>query len=159
MNIFVAIHTDNSYKDIFLKKINIKSLSELPRAAAQILEEAKRERIFLFYGAMAMGKTTLIKELCKQLGVEENVSSPTFSIVNEYAANDKKVYHFDFYRLKDEQEAFDLGYEEYFYSGNYCFVEWPDKIENLLPENALSIYITGNNEGERMFELHLPIES
>lgn len=106
-----------------------------------------------------MGKTTLIKELCKQLGVVENVSSPTFSIVNEYEAKEEKIYHFDFYRLKDEQEAFDLGYEEYFYSGNYCFVEWPEKIENLLPENAVSISITGNSEGERTIELHLPIKS
>lgn len=138
-------------------KIKIKNLSELPRAASQILEEAEGNRIFLFYAEMAMGKTTLIKELCKQLGVEDNVSSPTFSIVNEYAGKQEKIYHFDFYRIKDEQEAFDLGYEEYFYSGNYCFVEWPEKIENLLPENAVSISITGNSEGERMIELHLPI--
>lgn len=138
-------------------KINIKSLSELPRAAAQILKEAEGNRIFLFYATMGMGKTTLIKELCKQLGVGDNVSSPTFSIVNEYASNREKIYHFDFYRLKDEQEAFDLGYEEYFYSGNYCFVEWPEKIENLLPENAVSISITGNGEGERLIKLHLPI--
>ena len=138
-------------------KIKIKNLSELPRAATQILEEAEGNRIFLFYAEMAMGKTTLIKELCKQLGVEDNVSSPTFSIVNEYAGKQEKIYHFDFYRIKDEQEAFDLGYEEYFYSGNYCFVEWPEKIENLLPENAVSISITGNGEGERMIELHLPI--
>lgn len=138
-------------------KIKIKNLSELPRAATQILVEAEGNRIFLFYAEMAMGKTTLIKELCKQLGVEDNVSSPTFSIVNEYAGKQEKIYHFDFYRIKDEQEAFDLGYEEYFYSGNYCFVEWPEKIENLLPENAVSISITGNSEGERMIELHLPI--
>lgn len=138
-------------------KIKIKNLSELPRAATQILEEAEGNRIFLFYAEMAMGKTTLIKELCKQLGVEDNVSSPTFSIVNEYAGKQEKIYHFDFYRIKDEQEAFDLGYEEYFYSGNYCFVEWPEKIENLLPENAVSISITGNSGGERMIELHLPI--
>lgn len=104
-----------------------------------------------------MGKTTLIKELCRQLGVKENVSSPTFSIVNEYAAKEGNIYHFDFYRLKDEQEAFDFGYEEYFYSGEYCFVEWPEKIENLLPEDAVSISITANSEGERTIELHLPV--
>lgn len=138
-------------------KIKIKNLSELPRAAAQILEEAEGNCVFLFYAEMGMGKTTLIKELCKQLGVEDNVSSPTFSIVNEYIGKQEKIYHFDFYRIKDEQEAFDLGYEEYFYSGNYCFVEWSEKIENLLPENAVSISITGNGEGERMIELHLPI--
>ena len=139
-------------------EITVKNLSELPEAATQILEEAKGNRIFLFYANMGMGKTTLIKGICKQLGVDENVSSPTFSIVNEYEAEGKKIYHFDFYRLKDEHEAFDLGYEEYFYSGNYCFVEWPDKIENLLPEDAVSVYIKGNNEDERTISLHLPLE-
>jgi tRNA threonylcarbamoyladenosine biosynthesis protein TsaE len=141
-----------------LIKITIKNLSELPQAATQILEVAEGNRIFLFYANMGMGKTTLIKELCKQLGVNENVSSPTFSIVNEYEGGGKRIYHFDFYRLKDEHEAFDLGYEEYFYSGNYCFVEWPEKIENLLPESAVSVYITGNNKDERTISLHLPIE-
>lgn len=139
-------------------EITVKNLSELPKAATQILEEANGNHIFLFYASMGMGKTTLIKELCKQLGVKENVSSPTFSIVNEYEAEGKLVYHFDFYRLKDENEAFDLGYEEYFYSGNYCFVEWPEKIENLLPENAVSVHITGNNKDERTIFLQLPIE-
>lgn len=139
-------------------EITVKNLSELPEAATQILEEAEGNRIFLFYANMGMGKTTLIKEICKQLGVDENVSSPTFSIVNEYEAEGKKIYHFDFYRLKDEHEAFDLGYEEYFYSGNYCFVEWPDKIENLLPEDAVSVYIKGNNEDERTISLYLPLE-
>lgn len=142
-----------------MKEITVKNLSELPKAATQILDEAKGNRIFLFYADMGMGKTTLIKELCKQLGVKENVSSPTFSIVNEYDAEGTRLYHFDFYRLKDEYEAFDLGYEEYFYSGNYCFVEWPEKIEHLLPENAVSVYITGNNKDERTISLHLPIES
>lgn len=139
-------------------EITVKNLSELPEAATQILEEAKGNRIFLFYANMGMGKTTLIKGICKQLGVDENVSSPTFSIVNEYEAEGKKIYHFDFYRLKEEQEAFDLGYEEYFYSGNYCFVEWPEKIENLLPEDAVSVYIKGNNEDERTISLYLPLE-
>ena len=139
-------------------EITVKNLSELPEAATQIIEEAKGNRIFLFYANMGMGKTTLIKGICKQLGVDENVSSPTFSIVNEYEAEGKKIYHFDFYRLKDEHEAFDLGYEEYFYSGNYCFVEWPDKIENLLPEDAVSVYIKGNNEDERTISLYLPLE-
>ncbi len=139
--------------------IKVKDLSELPKAAALILENAKGNLIFLFYATMGKGKTTLIKELCKQLGVKDNVSSPTFSIVNEYEANGKQVYHFDFYRLKDEQEAFDLGYEEYFYSGNYCFVEWPEKIENLLPEKAVSVHISENNKNERMITLHFPTES
>lgn len=139
-------------------EITVKHLSELPKAAAQILEVAEENRVFLFYANMGMGKTTLIKELCKQLGVDENVSSPTFSIVNEYEAKGKQIYHFDFYRIKDEHEAFDLGYEEYFYSGSYCFVEWPERIENLLPQNAVSVYITGNKKDERTISIHLPLE-
>lgn len=140
-------------------EITVKDLSELPKAAAQILENANGNLIFLFYATMGKGKTTLIKELCKQLGVKDNVSSPTFSIVNEYEANGKQVYHFDFYRLKDEQEAFDLGYEEYFYSGNYCFVEWPEKIENLLPEKAVSVHISETNKNERTITLYFPVEN
>ena len=140
-------------------EITVKTLSELPKAAAQILENVQGNHIFLFYATMGKGKTTLIKELCKQLGVKDNVSSPTFSIVNEYEAQGKPIYHFDFYRLKDEHEAFDLGYEEYFYSGNYCFVEWPEKIENLLPKKAVSIYITENDRNERKITLQFQKQS
>ena len=93
------------------------------------------ERFFAFFGKMGVGKTTLIKELCAALGVEDNVCSPTFAIVNEYSDREgKPVYHFDFYRLKNLSEAYDIGYEEYFYSGCYCFTEWTEKIEELLPE-------------------------
>jgi len=91
---------------------------------------------------MGAGKTTFVKHLCKQLNVQDSTSSPTFSIVNEYESPAGPVYHFDFYRIKDEQEAFDFGYEEYFYSGAYCFVEWPEKIPNLLPEEAKEIHIS-----------------
>lgn len=142
-----------------MKTIFVNDLSALPAAAAQVLEQAKEYRVFLFFGEMGMGKTTFIKALCKQLGVTDSVSSPTFSIVNEYDAGGELIYHFDFYRLKDEQEAFDLGYEEYFYSDNYCFVEWPEKIENLLPENAVAVYLTGNENGERSIRLAFPNES
>src|SRR5690606_13331013 len=118
-----------------------KSLSDLPDVAQEIISTFPEERIFLFYGNMGAGKTTLIHALCAALGVQEQTSSPTFSIVNEYSSQKGTLYHFDFYRLKNESEAYDLGYEEYFYSGNYCFVEWPEKIANLLPEQYLKIAV------------------
>lgn len=110
--------------------------------AADILAFAGNEKIFLFYGDMGAGKTTLIKQLCHQLGVVGPVSSPTFAIINEYQAPSSAIYHFDFYRLKTQTEALDMGYEEYFYSGAYCFIEWPEKIPDLLPEHYLKISIT-----------------
>lgn len=119
----------------------IKSLNELDNAASQIITFSNTSRIFLFYGEMGAGKTTLIKSLCKSLGVAEPVTSPTFSIVNEYIGTSQKVYHFDFYRLKNQTEALDLGYEEYFYSGAWCFIEWPEKIPDLLPQHFIEIKI------------------
>lgn len=121
--------------------LEINDLNELPKAARELLAFAGNERIFLFYGEMGAGKTTLIKALCSELGTDDLVSSPTFSIVNEYASPAGPVYHFDFYRLKNETEALDLGYEDYIYSGCYCFIEWPERISGLLPENACSIEI------------------
>jgi len=118
----------------------------LPQIATQLLELAEEKKVFLFEAPMGAGKTTIIKALCKELGVTEPITSPTFSIVNEYIGQNGPIYHFDFYRLKNEQEAYDLGYEEYFYSGNYCFVEWPQKISSLLPENAFHIQIELENE-------------
>jgi tRNA threonylcarbamoyladenosine biosynthesis protein TsaE len=130
--------------------LNTTSLSQLPGAASEIIKFAANARIFLFYGEMGAGKTTLIKSLCECLGTTESVTSPTFSIVNEYIGKDNKIYHFDFYRLKNETEALDMGYEEYFYSGAYCFIEWPEKIPGLLPEHYISVKIsvTGNNSRE-----------
>lgn len=122
--------------------LTAKSLSDLPTIARQIIELASDERIFLFYGDMGAGKTTLVKELCAALGITENVTSPTFSIVNEYAAGKTRIFHFDFYRLKSQTEALDMGYEEYFYSGDYCFIEWPEKIPDLLPDQYYKISIT-----------------
>src|SRR5688500_16303499 len=113
--------------------ITVNNINELPLISAQILNYLADYRVILFFAPMGAGKTTLINELCKQLGVTDQPSSPTFSIVNEYQSSNGSIFHFDFYRLKDEGEAYDLGYEEYFYSGNYCFVEWPEKIMNLLP--------------------------
>jgi tRNA threonylcarbamoyladenosine biosynthesis protein TsaE len=126
-------------------KLQVNSLEELPLAAKKILEESNSEKIFVFKGEMGSGKTTLIKELCLQIGVISAMSSPTFSLINEYETNSGEVvYHFDFYRLEDEQEAFDYGYEDYFFSGNYCFIEWPEKIPNLIPDNYLLIEIEMN---------------
>lgn len=126
-------------------KLQVNSLEELPLAAKKILAEAKSEKIFVFKGEMGSGKTTLIKELCLQIGVISAMSSPTFSLINEYETrNGEVVYHFDFYRLEDEQEAFEYGYEDYFFSGNYCFIEWPEKIPNLIPDNYLLIEIEMN---------------
>jgi tRNA threonylcarbamoyladenosine biosynthesis protein TsaE len=132
-----------------LKSFNITSLFELSKIAQEILQSCKGKRIFCFYGEMGAGKTTLIKEICKQLGVNDEGSSPTFSIVNEYkisATGNKpvKCYHFDLYRLKSESEFFDIGYEDYIFSGNYCFIEWPEKVEHLLPKEAVKVVIQSN---------------
>src|SRR5690554_329693 len=121
---------------------------ELPEVAKNILELAT-SRIFLFYGSMGVGKTTLIKELSQQLGAVEIASSPSFSIVNEYEVADGLIYHFDFYRIEDPMEALDLGVEDYLYSGHYVFIEWPEKIQKLLPKEAVKIEITKNHDGSR----------
>ena len=130
-------------------EFNISSAEELAGVAEQVLKFAGNERVFLFYGDMGAGKTTFIKQLCSVLGVVDATSSPTFSIVNEYSSPSGSVFHFDFYRLKRESEAMDLGYEDYFYSGNYCFIEWPEKIPNLLPNNFIKIEIKVTGETER----------
>jgi tRNA threonylcarbamoyladenosine biosynthesis protein TsaE len=129
------------------------NLEMLPGIAGELLAQSGDARVFALYGEMGSGKTTLVKALCQQLGVEEIVASPTFTIVNEYqSASGSPVYHFDFYRIKSESEAFDLGYENYLYSGNYCFVEWPEKIATLLPGKMASITIETRGE-ERIITL------
>lgn len=133
--------------------IQVQNIDELKNAATSILENFPNDRIFLFYGHMGAGKTTLINTLCEQLGVLDHTSSPTFSIVNEYNSEYGLLYHFDFYRLKNEMEALDMGYEEYFYSNNYCFVEWPEKIANLLPLNHLKIKIEAIDQNQRKIEI------
>ena len=130
-------------------KLAIKSLSDLPKVAQHIVSAFPDERIFLFYGEMGAGKTTLVNALCTALGVQEQTSSPTFSIVNEYSSTQGTLFHFDFYRLKNEMEAYDMGYEEYFYSGNYCFVEWPEKIASLLPPSYVSVTIEVTESQQR----------
>lgn len=131
--------------------LEINNLNELSSAAKALLNFAGEEKIFIFEGEMGAGKTTFIKAVCEELGVEDTVSSPTFSIVNEYAAKDKVIYHFDFYRIKILQEAYDIGYEEYFYSGNLCLIEWPEKVEELLPENYVKIEIKALSPEQRAF--------
>ncbi|MBQ5975790.1 MAG: tRNA (adenosine(37)-N6)-threonylcarbamoyltransferase complex ATPase subunit type 1 TsaE [Bacteroidales bacterium] len=124
----------------------IDNLEQLPRLASDLLEEFREERFFAFFGKMGVGKTTLIKALCDQLGVKEVVCSPTFAIINEYTSGEgEPVYHFDFYRLKSAEEAYDIGYEEYFYSGMYCFTEWTEKIEQLLPEHYVRVEMKETN--------------
>lgn len=129
------------------------TMQQLPNVAADIIQYDSQNRIFLFYGEMGAGKTTLIKALCQQLGVEGAVTSPTFSIVNEYANKNGRIYHFDFYRLKTQTEALDMGYEEYFYSGEYCFIEWPEKIPDLLPESYISVNIYQQTDRSRKITL------
>lgn len=130
-------------------EIIVNSIAELSVAAQKLINSFPKDRIFLLYGPMGAGKTTFVKQLCAQLNVQENTSSPTFSIVNEYDSPAGAIYHFDFYRIKDEQEAYDFGYEEYFYSGAYCFVEWPEKIPNLLPDDAKEIHISIRDQNTR----------
>jgi len=118
----------------------VNDLTNIPDVAKQILEYTLPHKKFAFYADMGVGKTTLIKELSLQLDVVDVVSSPTFSIVNEYQTKNKsRVYHFDFYRLEEEQEAYDMGYEEYFFSDDYCFIEWPEKIPSLIGEDMVIV--------------------
>jgi tRNA threonylcarbamoyladenosine biosynthesis protein TsaE len=134
-------------------KAEIDSLNEINHIADKFLEAHPADRIFAFYGQMGAGKTTFIKALCEQLHVVDYVTSPTFALVNEYqTADSKSVFHLDFYRIKNIQEAFDIGYEEYFSSGEYCFIEWPELIETLLPSVAVKVYIRETGNKKRMIE-------
>jgi tRNA threonylcarbamoyladenosine biosynthesis protein TsaE len=134
--------------------IKIDSLENIADAAKKFLAEAGDRRVFAFHGGMGAGKTTFIKALCSELGVTEVVASPTFAIVNEYMAqNGEPVYHFDLYRVKTMDEACDFGCEDYFYSGSYCFIEWPELVEPLLPDDTADVCITVDDEGLRAVEL------
>ena len=119
----------------------IHSLDDLPAVAKEVLNFVRKNKVFLIYASMGAGKTTLIKELCRSLGSEDNFSSPTFSIVNEYQSPNGKIFHFDLYRLKTSNELFDLGIEEYLDSDNYCFFEWPDLVEDILETSYIKIEI------------------
>jgi tRNA threonylcarbamoyladenosine biosynthesis protein TsaE len=123
---------------------------DIRQAAQQFVEAMGENTVFAFYGKMGAGKTTFIKALCEELGVEDTVTSPTFAIVNEYeAAKGRPIYHFDFYRIKKVSEAYDMGCEEYFYSGHPCFIEWPELIEEVLPEETVNVTIEALPDGER----------
>ncbi len=121
-------------------KFLLTDLIEIQKTAVNFLQSFPNEKIFAFQGELGAGKTTFIKALCKQLGVEDSMSSPSFSLVNEYKSkNGNPIYHFDLYRLKSAQEAFDIGMEEYLYSGNYCFVEWPERAKGILPDETVHV--------------------
>lgn len=133
--------------------LKINNLDELAKVAKEFLKKTSGKRQFAFYGSMGVGKTTFIKEICFQLGVVEVVTSPTFAIVNEYHTTENQmVYHFDFYRINKIEELFDFGYEDYLFSSNYCFIEWPEKGEEILPEHIHRVQITENPDGSRIVE-------
>lgn len=130
--------------------IKIESLENYPSAAKEFIEKMGGNRIFAFYGKMGTGKTTFIKSICEAMGVEDIINSPTFAIVNEYEdAESNTIYHFDFYRIKSIAEVYNMGYEEYLYSNAYCFIEWPELIEELLPEESAKVYMEELADGSR----------
>jgi len=129
------------------------TLSQLSQVATQIIEKASN-KILLFYGEMGVGKTTLIKEIVKQLEVDDVVSSPTFSLVNEYLSRKgETIYHFDFYRIEDKNEVLDIGIDEYFDSENWCLIEWPENIKNIVPLNAVKIRLSTNEDKTRSIKM------
>ena len=143
-----------------MKTIEIKSINEIDKAAVEFIEHLNNSaqnntsKCIAFYGHVGAGKTTFIKALCKQLGSNDNVTSPTFALINEYETKDVGlVYHFDFYRIDTPEEAYDFGYEDYFYSDSFCFIEWPERIEQLLPENHIKVKISEQEEGTRTMEI------
>ena len=130
--------------------IKISDIADYPTAARDFVEHMQGRNIFAFYGKMGVGKTTLIKSICEELGVEDTINSPTFAIVNEYEDREQKtIYHFDFYRIKSLTEVYNMGYEEYLYSDAVCFMEWPELIEELLPEECTKVYIDEDENGVR----------
>lgn len=137
-----------------MKSVQVHSVGELPQVAKAVIEELQGRNVVALWGEMGAGKTTLIREICDQMGVDQVVSSPTFALVNEYADQQQRpIFHFDFYRINKIEEAFDLGYEEYFFGGELCLVEWPERIETLLPEDAMHVEIEVEPGGERLFRI------
>lgn len=135
-------------------EIRINSVDEIAAAAQKFVDAMGDNTIFAFYGKMGVGKTTFIKAVCEVLGVKDIINSPTFAIVNEYeAGNGDPIYHFDFYRIKKESEVLDIGYEDYIYSNCVCFMEWPELIEGILPEDAVKVTITENVDGTRVLTM------
>lgn len=137
-------------------KWTINNLEEINEVASKFLDYVGDRTLFALYGPMGVGKTTFVKAIASCLGVTDDVSSPTFAIVNEYLTEKGvSVYHFDFYRVNNISEALDFGYEEYFFSGNRCFIEWPEKINELLPDNIVNCYFTENPDGSRVLEVEV----
>ena len=136
-----------------MRTIHITSQDELPDVARAVIRSLGRRTVVAFRGGMGAGKTTLIREIVAALGSADTVTSPTFAIVNQYKGGKERIHHFDFYRIDDQREAYDFGYEEYFYSGDLCLVEWPEKIEQLLPENTMNVRITADSDTARTFEI------
>lgn len=131
-------------------EIKISSLDNIREAAKAFLAGMGTSKVFAFYGKMGAGKTTFIKAICEELGVSDVITSPTFALVNEYTAgNGDAIYHFDFYRIKKLEEVYDMGYEDYFYGGSLCFLEWPELIEEILPEDTTKVTITEEADGSR----------
>lgn len=133
-------------------KLEINNLNEIESVAKQFLVATEGKRHFAFYGSMGAGKTTFIKAVCEQLGTTDTVSSPSFAIINEYNSNSGKIFHFDFYRIKNLEEAYNLGYEDYFFGDDYCFVEWPVKIEELMPEHFTIVKVSVDDNDKRTLE-------
>lgn len=135
-------------------KISIKSLDSIHEAAREFINNMGNSHVFAFYGKMGAGKTTFIKAVCEELGVDDVITSPTFAIVNDYTSSTdgSHIFHFDFYRIKKLEEVYDMGYEDYFYSGSLCFIEWPELIEDILPGDAVKVTITQNEDGSREVE-------
>lgn len=134
-----------------MTEIIIKDLDHIREAAREFISKMGEGSVFAFYGSMGAGKTTFVKAICEELGVEDVITSPTFAIVNEYRSDStgELIYHFDFYRIKKLEEVYDMGYEDYFYSGALCFIEWPELIEELLPEDAVRVTIKETEDGSR----------
>ena len=136
-----------------MRSITVSSLQELDSAAARFLELTGEHAVIAFSGEMGAGKTTFIQALCRRLGVQVEINSPTFSLVNEYFTPDgSSIFHFDLYRIETQDELFDMGYEEYFFSGALCFIEWPEKARNLIPEDALWVNIVIGENDARLIQ-------
>jgi tRNA threonylcarbamoyladenosine biosynthesis protein TsaE len=134
-------------------EIIINNLENIREAARVFIDAIGDHKVFAFYGSMGAGKTTFVKAICEELGVEDVITSPTFAIINEYSSREGVIYHFDFYRIKKLEEVYDMGYEDYFYSGALCFIEWPELIEEVLPEDAVKVSIRENADGSRTVQL------
>ena len=157
----VAFSQDNKgffSRLMFMITIKIQDIDHIREAAREFIEHIGEHRVFAFYGKMGAGKTTFVKAICEELGVDDVITSPTFAIINEYSIDKvqsskfkvQSIYHFDFYRIKKLEEVYDMGYEDYFYSGALCFIEWPELIEDILPDDAVRVSIVEQEDGSRV---------